>query len=105
NATDPEKTFFEEFPQALGYSITDLNQGNDKVETYFMRLREAIKEIQTSPHALLERYENYVLSELSLKGDFLNWRTFVQARLKTINVNLIPPYLKTFLMRLNSKID
>ncbi|MCH5141978.1 hypothetical protein JMU72_14330, partial [Mammaliicoccus sciuri] len=41
-ATDPEKSFFEDFPQALGYSLVDLNDSTDKLEIYFEELRRSI---------------------------------------------------------------
>src|SRR5690606_13944138 len=46
-ATDPEKSFFEDFPQALGFSLSELNDSTEKLEVYFEQLRSCIKEIQT----------------------------------------------------------
>lgn len=107
-ATDPEKSFFEDFPQALGYSLVELNDSADKLEVYFEELRRSIKEIQTSYEALLERFENYIRRDiLGLKDDvtFEEWRAQLQNRFAKAKKDLLPPQLKTFLMRLNSPLD
>jgi predicted nucleic acid-binding Zn-ribbon protein len=107
-ATDPEKSFFEDFPQALGYSLVELNDSTEKLEVYFEELRRSIKEIQTSYEALLERFENYIRKDLlGLKdgGAFEEWRAQLQKRFAKAKKDLLPPQLKTFLMRLNSPLD
>ncbi|WP_367330718.1 hypothetical protein [Sphingobacterium multivorum] len=107
-ATDPEKSFFEDFPQALGYSFIELNDSTDKLEVYFEELRRSIKEIQTSYDALLERFENYIRKDLlGLKDGvtFEEWRTQLQNRFAKAKKDLLPPQMKTFLMRLNSPLE
>ncbi|MBK1442683.1 ATP-binding protein [Parapedobacter sp. ISTM3] len=107
NATDPEKAFFEEFPLALGYTISELTNDGEKIAAYFERLRFAIKEIQTSYTALLKRYEKYVVDHIIGidSSDFLKWRNYLQNKFKSINSYLLPSYLKTFLLRINSLLD
>lgn len=107
-ATDPEKSFFEDFPQAFGYSITELYEDGDKLETYFNQLRAAIKEIQTSYDTLLDRYEEYITKEaLGLESDlpFEEWRDALRKRFATVKNYVLAPYLKTFLQRISSPLD
>ncbi len=106
-ATDPEKSFFEDFPQALGYSLSELHDDTSKLQTYFELLRSSIKEIQFSYDALLERYEQFVLAEFigSTEHDFDTWRTQLQQRFTTVKSYVVAPYLKTFLQRINAPLD
>lgn len=106
-ATDPEKSFFEDFPQALGYSITELNDDQEKLKTYFDLLRSSIKEIQLSYDTLLERYEFYLQQEIVGKQDlpFEEWRKLLQDRFKNIKTYIVAPHLKTFLQRVFSPLD
>lgn len=105
-ATDPEKSFFEDFPQALGYSIAELNDDPEKLKTYFELLRGSIKEIQLSYDALLERYELFIQQEIiDEKLEFEQWRVLLQKRFKTIKTYVVAPHLKTFLQRISSPLD
>jgi hypothetical protein len=107
-ATDPEKSFFEDFPQAIGYSMAELNKESEKLNVYFDELRHAIKEIQLSYDALLERYESYITTEvLGLRKEmtFEAWREKLQQRFKQVKAHVMAPHLKTFLQRINSPLD
>lgn len=107
-ATDPEKSFFEDFPQALGFSLSALSESPEKMQSYFESLRTCIKEIQLSYDALLERFESYI--QFDLLGykdhqDFDIWRSVLQKRFTKAKKDLLPSSLKTFLLRLNSPLD
>src|SRR5690606_16814680 len=107
-ATDPEKSFFEDFPQALGYSLSDLNDSPEKLEVYFEQLRSCIKEIQTCYDVLLDRFEEYIRKDvLGLNSglEFEEWRSHLQKRFSKARKDLLPSHLKTFLMRINSPLD
>lgn len=107
-ATDPEKSFFDDFPQALGYSLSELNDSPEKLEVYFEQLRSCIKEIQTCYDVLLERFEDYICRDiLGLKVDeeFEVWRRQLQKRFAKAKKDLLPPHLRTFFMRINSPLD
>lgn len=107
-ATDPEKSFFEDFPQALGFSLSELNDSPEKLEVYFEQLRSCIKEIQTCYDVLLERFEDYIRKDiLGLKAstEFEGWRSHLQKRFAKAKRDLLPPHLKTFFMRVNSPLD
>lgn len=107
-ATDPEKTFFEDFPQAMGFSIAELNAAPEKLNVYFEKLRDGIKEIQTSYDSLLERFSDYVQKEVlgtSCDQPFESWKSLLQQRVKEVKSSLLPPQLKTFHLRVNSPLD
>ncbi len=106
-ATDPEKSFFEDFPQALGYSLTELHDDENKLQAYFELLRSSIKEIQFSYDALLDRYERFILQEIMgvAENDFETWRSQLQRRFGSVKAYVIAPYLKTFLQRINAPLD
>lgn len=106
-ATDPEKSFFEDFPQALGYSLGELHEDAGKLQTYFERLRSAIKEIQFSYDALLDRYETFLKAEImaSTTLDFEGWRSSLQQRFVSVKPYVVAPYLKTFLQRIHAPLD
>jgi hypothetical protein len=107
-ATDPEKSFFEDFPQALGFSLSALNESPEKMQSYFESLRTCIKEIQLSYDALLDRFENYIQFDLlgyKDQQDFDTWRSVLQKRFTKAKKDLLPASLKTFLLRLNSPLD
>ncbi|MCY7359525.1 MAG: hypothetical protein LH609_19130, partial [Rudanella sp.] len=56
-SAEPEKTFFEDLPMALGYSSDALQNKPDLLEPFVTRLQEAIKEIRTAYDGLLGRFE------------------------------------------------
>jgi hypothetical protein len=106
-SVDPEKTFFEDFPQALGYSLAELDNDQDKLERYFTDLREAISDIRTSFQDLVSRYESFIIDEII--GDrsvaFENWKKILQNRFKHIKSYIVPAHLKVFLQRIHSNIE
>ncbi|RZK60452.1 MAG: hypothetical protein EOO91_01415 [Pedobacter sp.] len=104
---DPEKTFFEDFPQALGYTLVELDKDQQKLEQYFNKLRATITEIRTSYQNLLARYELFILEEIIGETDisFKDWKALLQKRFKTIKSYIVPSHLKVFLQRLQSNID
>ncbi len=55
NATDPEETFFESFPKALGYSNLDLHNDNDSLENYVFQLQNGIRELRSCYENLINR--------------------------------------------------
>lgn len=107
-ATDPEKSFFEDFPQAMGFSLAELSEDPDKLNVYFETLRSSIKEIQISYDFLIDRFIDFIqLQVLGLtEGQpYEQWKPLLQQRFKAVKTHLLPPQLKTFLMRVKSPLD
>ena len=58
NSQDPEKTFFEDFPAALGYSISTLKQSQDQFTTYIERYQQTSR-TSKSTRKSVGRKRNY----------------------------------------------
>ncbi len=72
-AQDPEKTFFDDLPTALGYSTDELQTAPDRFETFIVGLQDAISDIRTVYDELIGRLEaflltNYVGETVQLRG-------------------------------------
>lgn len=106
-ATDPEKTFFEDFPQALGYGYFDLKNADDShLKAYIFQLKTAIKELHTCFNRLVDRIEEYLLEELALTDSkFPTYRPEIQKCYHSLKTWLLPQHLKGFYTRLLSELD
>jgi hypothetical protein len=105
HSKDPEKSFFEDFPLALGYSIDTLQKGKN-LQNYINDLQNAIRELRTSYDNLLTRFEEYILNEFV--GDecsFEEYKIRLQERYKTLKKHLCLPHQKVFVQRLDSQLD
>ena len=86
NAKDPEKTFFEEFPSALGFpKITDEQASDTELEAYIHQLQTSVHELQSCFDDLVDRIETHLLDILGLTGDpFPNYKIALAARFSTL---------------------
>lgn len=103
---DPERTFFEDFPSAMGVSIVELQNDKEKLKSYIKDIEASIREIRTSYAGLVERFELYILNEIV--GENLGFEEFklkLQKRFKKIKTHLLKPQQKVFIQRLNSPLD
>lgn len=106
NSKEPEKTFFEDFPIALGYSMSSLQDSQESFNTYIEKLQSAIKEIRKSLENLYDRLEEFIQDEiLGEKLDFENYKSQLQKRYSKVKKHLCLPHQKTFLMRIDSPLD
>lgn len=107
-STDPEKTFFEDFPAAMGYSLKELDESHQKLERFFVELRQSITDIRSSFNSLVQRFEEFILEEIvggDSISDFGEWKKIIQDRFKGLKSYLVAPHLKVFLQRLNSNLE
>ena len=103
---DPEKTFFEDFPIALGYSIDSLQSSNDNLENYTNRLQDAIREMRLCFSELVLRFENMILEDfIGESMPFEEYRKKLQDRYKKLHKALLLTNQKTFIQRLDSPLD
>ena len=103
---DPEKSFFEDFPIALGYSIDNLQRSSETLQNYITKLHESIRELRSSYDNLLTRFEDYILEEFI--GEvlvFSEYKAKLQNRYIKLKKHLCLPHQKTFIQRLDSQID
>ena len=106
NAKDPEKTFFEDFPQALGFSVKQLQEDTKELEKYVSSLQDSIRELRTCSHELVNRFETFICNEvLYQEYTFEEYQKVLQNRFLEIKKHLLIPSQKTFLMRLESVLD
>jgi hypothetical protein len=106
NAKDPEKTFFEGFPTALGYSGQDFIDNSKAVGEFITKLKSSIKELQGCHDKLVNHFENYFISEvLGYDSTFPDYKTAIAIRYQNLKTHLLLPGQKTFSSRLLSELD
>lgn len=105
NATDPEKTFFEDFPRALGYGAIELKEFDDEhLQEYIRQLRQSIKELQTCFSGLTDRIEEHLLKLLGcVELTFPEYREVIRTRFASLREHLLLPHLKGAYHRLMSE--
>ncbi|MGM0934728.1 MAG: hypothetical protein ACQEWD_14930 [Bacteroidota bacterium] len=105
-AKDPEKTFFEDFPEALGYTLKDLASNNNLFEDYIIDFQNKIQEIKGSFEELLNRFEIFICNEvIGEKVVFPAYKNILQKRFDSVKEHEALTKHKIFLLRLNSKLE
>jgi hypothetical protein len=106
NSKDPEKTFFEDFPQALGYSLSNIQNSEYDLQRYTAKLQAAIRDLRTSYDELVNRVETFIQTEIvSTQVPFEEYKVILQNRYEGLRKHLLLPYQKTFIQRLDSLLD
>lgn len=105
-ATDPENTFFEDFPAALGTNTTELKTSQTALEAYIAALQESIRELRGCYDELVNRFEAFLLSEIMYQSlSFEQYKEQLQERFHDIKQHLLLSHQKTFFLRLSSELD
>ncbi|WP_022850804.1 hypothetical protein [Limisalsivibrio acetivorans] len=105
-AKDPEQTFFESFPKALGYTVEQLIENEELLERYVGHLQKSISELRSCYQELIERIENSLLDELGYQDMvFEDYKKIIQKRFSSVNNGLLTSHQKVFYTRLYSNID
>ena len=103
---DPEKSFFEDFPAALGYTLTQLKDKNELLNEFTVSLQKAIREIRTSYDNLLNRVEAYIQNDVIGEPlEFEMYKELLRKRFKSLKRHLLLPYQKAFIQRIDSALD
>jgi len=105
-ASDPEKTFFEDFPHALGFDDIAQSDIDAELEEFVDRLQSAIRELRICYDDLVDRVEKFLIDLLGL-GDaqFPDYREEIKERYRTLRLNEVLPNQRVLLMRLTSALD
>ncbi|MCF8427837.1 MAG: hypothetical protein K9H61_06805 [Bacteroidia bacterium] len=106
NSKDPEKTFFEDFPNALKVSISDLQHSDKNLQKYILKLQDTIRELRTSYDELVNRFENFIQTDVI--GEtilFEEYKLSLQQRYKKLRRHLLLPNQRNFILRLDSQIE
>ena len=105
-AKDPEQTFFEDFPGALGYSLADLASNNKSFEEYIIDFQNTIQEIKNSFAELLDRIEIFITKEvLNKQVSFPEYKNILKERYEAVKEHETLAKHKSFLWRINSNLE
>ncbi|MDP3927927.1 MAG: hypothetical protein Q8R57_02805, partial [Bacteroidota bacterium] len=103
---DPEETFFEAFPSALGLTLSDLQQDNSKLQNYTTNLQDAVRELRTAYDELVKRFEDFICSEfVGQDSNFDEYKAHLQKRFLKLKKHMLLSNQKTFVQRLDSPLD
>lgn len=103
---DPEETFFETFPNALGISLGSLQKDKSKLQSYTTSLQNAVRELRTSYDELVKRFEIFICNEfVGKKVDFEEYKEHLQQRFAKLKKHLLLANQKTFVQRIDSSLD
>jgi hypothetical protein len=106
SSKDPEETFFEAFPNALGISLTTLQKDASKLHSYTTSLQNAVRELRTSYSGLVQRFEDFICNEfVGKKVDFEEYKEYLQKRYGKLKKHLLLANQKTFVQRIDSLLD
>ncbi|KFF01355.1 hypothetical protein IX39_12330 [Chryseobacterium formosense] len=106
DSKDPEETFFEDFPSSLGYSIKTLQNDRTALIQYVTKLQDSIKELRNCYDGLIDRFETFLQDKyFNNEFSFEGYQEAFQKRYKKLHRHLLVHSQKTFVMRLDSKID
>jgi ribosomal protein S15P/S13E len=103
---DPEETFFEAFPSALGLTLATLRQDKSKLQNYTTNLQDAVRELRSAYDELLGRFEVFICNEFVGKPvDFENYKEHLQRRFSKLKKHMLLSNQRTFVQRLDSPLD
>lgn len=106
SSKDPEETFFDAFPNALGISLSTLQKEKSKLQSYTTNLQNAVRELRTSYDGLVKRFEEFICNEFIGKTvDFEEYKGQLQSRFKKLKKHLLLANQKTFVQRIDSLLD
>jgi ribosomal protein S15P/S13E len=106
NSKDPEETFFEAFPTALGLTINALQSDHSKLQNYTKNLQDAIRELRTAYDELLKRFEEFICTEfVGNSVDFEEYKVYLQKRFSKLKKHMLLNNQKTFIQRLDSALE
>lgn len=106
-AKDPERTFFEDFPSALGYpNIADEHASDEELAAYIGQLQASVRELQSCYDDLVDRIEAHLLNVLGVPdAQFPGYREIIADRFASLRAYLLLARQRTFYMRLMSPLE
>lgn len=99
NASDPEKTFFEDLPEALGYKGGTLTNNEEFIKDYLNKIRKAIQELNNCYPELLKRVESTMVEQLGLPSEYESYKSILESRYSCVKKHLLTQKARTFLER------
>ena len=105
-ATDPEATFFEHLPEALGFREVVLTQNSEAIDSFVSVLQNAIRNLRSCYDDYVKSIEQQILKALKIKEtDFSAYKPIIDSRYKSVKVALMPNDVKNFHSRLTGNFD
>ena len=103
---DPERSFFEDFPIALGYNQNGLQESKERLQSFVDKLQSSIRELRSCQDNLFLRFEDFILTEyIGSQLPFEEYKSLLQKRYKNLKKHLCLPHQKMFIQRLDSQLD
>jgi len=103
---DPELTFFEAFPSALGVTLRTLQNDQSKLQNFTTNLQNAVKELRTAYDELLNRFEHFICNEfIGENVDFETYKLMLQKRFSKLKKHMLLANQRTFILRIDSALD
>lgn len=100
SAKDPEKTFFDDLPRALGFKDAEIANNDEVLRRYVELLQKAIRDLRMCYSNLINRLERILVEELGLKSkEFASYKSELDQRYSSIKTYLLTERQKTFLTR------
>ena len=104
-AKDPEKTFFEDLPEALGYDKEAL-QDSKKVQEFCYVINRAVKELRSCYSDMIDRVESKLLETLGIETyDYAEYVVEIRKRLAYVKEYLLTDRLKEFYHHVMTEFD
>lgn len=105
-ATDPEATFFEQLPEALGFREVVLTQNPEAIESFVTVLQNAIRNLRSCYEDYVRSIEQHILKALRIKEtDFASYKPIIDKRYQMVKASLMPNDIKNFHSRLIGQYD
>ena len=101
SAKDPEKTFFDDLPRALGFKDAEIAHNDEVLRRYVELLQKAIRDLRMCYSNLINRLESIIVEELGLKSkEYASYKVELEQRYSSIKANLLTERQKIFLTRI-----
>lgn len=103
-AKDPEKAFFEDLPEALGF--TKKLKQNEDIEEYGNVMQKAIRELRSCYTQLIDRIESRLVDGLDLSSaDYTEYIAEIRQRLSNVKLTLLTDKQKEFYYHVMTEYD
>ena len=103
---DPEQSFFEDFPAALGTSLSQLRDDKKLFEGYVIKLQAAIRDLRTSLDGLVDRFDAFIQSEIIYKEcTFEEYQRLLQLRFAKLKKHMLLQQQRTLAQCIDSPLD
>ena len=104
-AKDPEKTFLEDLPTALGYDDEKLHDA-EAVQEYCYVIQRAVRELRGCYNQLIDRIEENLVEKLGLEsGEYSEYIEEIHRRLSKVKPHLLNPRQKEFYQHAMAQFD